>query len=421
MSQNEELMNKGQKEAKESACAQKSICVAFESEAAYQALVADPVAYRSYLEEAWSHAPELFPQGLQSGFILHDQRTSRKQPGLVLRRIKIIESQEVYTVRPSFLMPYLIAKTDEIEKALYLRQWDVPFSALVYVFGRDEMFWYRAWLRLGRPNLVGSTVKHEETMPEHLTADEKITWHKEETVYVPTTVGGDCILGITLVERADGPTLTQAYGEFATETAAVFPAYHPLSVCTDGWKATREAWRRLFPAITLVLCFLHSILKLRECCTGQMRQTVLDKAWTVYHATSKASFAQRLRRLREWGKLHLSGTVASMVAKLCARKAAFLPAFACPGAKRTSNAVDRLLNHLDRHLYAMRYFHGTQPSARLAVRAMAMQWNFHPYGDRLRRTDAHRLSPFSDLNGFVYHHNWLHNYLLASSMGGTRP
>jgi hypothetical protein len=37
---------------------------------------------------------------------------------LRLRRIKLKESQTGYTVRPSFVMPYLIAKTDELEKAL---------------------------------------------------------------------------------------------------------------------------------------------------------------------------------------------------------------------------------------------------------------------------------------------------------------
>jgi hypothetical protein len=36
-------------------------------------------------------------------------------------------------------MPYLIDKTEEVEKALYLRQFDVPFDALAYVFGRDPM------------------------------------------------------------------------------------------------------------------------------------------------------------------------------------------------------------------------------------------------------------------------------------------
>lgn len=88
---------------------------------------------------------------------------------------------------------------------------------------------------------------------------------------------------------------------------------------------------------------------------------------------------------------------------------------------RTSNAVDRLMNHQDRLLYAMRYFHGRLDSAKLAVRAMAMLWNFHPYGARMRRRDGQRLSPFADVNGFEYHPNWLHNFPIASSLGGRRP
>ena len=78
------------------------------------------------------------------------------------------------------------------------------------------------------------------------------------------------------------------------------------------------------------------------------------------------------------------------------------------------------MNHQDRLLYAMRYFHGDLASARLAVRAMAMLWNFHPYGARLRRRDDERLSPFADVNGFEYHDNWLHNFQIASSLGGHR-
>jgi hypothetical protein len=129
---------------------------------------------------------------------------------------------------------------------------------LVYVFGHDVMFWYRAWLRLGRaqraPDLVGSTVKSAAMMPVHLVADEKITWLDGAEISVPTTVGGGCILGITVADNADGTTLKQAYGEFADQSAAVFPTDQPASVCTDGWKATREAWRCLFPGIVLVLC-----------------------------------------------------------------------------------------------------------------------------------------------------------------------
>jgi len=73
-----------------------------------------------------------------------------------------------------------------------------------------------------------------------------------------------------------------------------------------------------------------------------------------------------------------------MVEKLCARCGSFPSAYDCPGAARTSNAVDRLLNVIDRRLSAMRYCHGAKASARLAVRAMAMQWTFHPYENRLQ-------------------------------------
>src|SRR6266508_50727 len=74
---------------------------------------------------------------------------------------------EVFLVRPSFLMPSMVGRTEAVGKALSLRHWGVPFDALVYVFGRDAMDWYRAELALGRPTIVGSTVKQPEKLPAH--------------------------------------------------------------------------------------------------------------------------------------------------------------------------------------------------------------------------------------------------------------
>ncbi|HXH13347.1 MAG TPA: hypothetical protein VNP04_26665, partial [Alphaproteobacteria bacterium] len=395
----------------------KSICLGFESEAHYRQVVEDPMMFRQFLQASVASYPELFPREMAGGFQLHGSYASTKQE-LRVRRIKLKASGQVFQIRPSFVMPYMSAKTDEIEKALYLRQWGVPFEALAYVFGRDAMYWYRVWLALGRPSLVGTTVKVAENLPRDLVADEKISWVGGQEVYLPTTVGGGCVLGLSVVPKADRENLEAGYGQFAAEAAQVFPAYEPRSVCTDGWKATRQAWRRLFPSITLVLCFLHSILKIKERCTGLDRHQVLDQAWHVYHATTRPQFAQRTRRLAQWARVHLSGPLCEVVLKLCRRRTDFTPAYDCPGAARTSNAVDRLLNHLDRVLYAMRYCHSTIPQARLAVRAWAMQWNFHPYGPRLRHDQPGRASPFHDLNGFQYHANWLHNFLIASSMGG---
>ena len=114
-------------------------------------------------------------------------------------------------------------RTDAVEKALYLRQWGVPFDALAYVFGRDAMFWYRAWLAFGRPSLVGTTVKDPQQVPRDLVADEKLTRVAKQQVYVPTTVGGGCFLGVSVVEAADTATLERGYGEFAKEAKALDP------------------------------------------------------------------------------------------------------------------------------------------------------------------------------------------------------
>ena len=52
-----------------------------------------------------------------------------------MRRIKLKENSEVYQLRPDFIMPYMVGKTDEIEKPMYLRQFGIPFEAIAYVFG----------------------------------------------------------------------------------------------------------------------------------------------------------------------------------------------------------------------------------------------------------------------------------------------
>jgi hypothetical protein len=153
----------------------KSICGPFDNQEHYTACVADPASFRQYLTAVCGQHPELFPARIDEGFVLHDKRWSMKQH-VMLRRIEINATAEVFLVRPSFLMPDMVGRTEAVEKARYLRHWGVPFDALVYVFGRDAMSWYRAELALGRPAIVGSTVKQPEKLPAHVLADEKHTW-----------------------------------------------------------------------------------------------------------------------------------------------------------------------------------------------------------------------------------------------------
>jgi hypothetical protein len=373
---------------------------------------------RELLLRSYAQFPELFPTAFASGFTWHDKYYSRKLD-VTFRRLRLCESQEVFLVRPGCYLPYGVARTEEIEKALYLRQWNVPFEALAHVFGRDPMYYYRAWVSWGRNSLVGTTVKDPAHLPEHLVADEKHTWRLGEKHYLATTVGGGCILGAELAEEATTEALQRAYGVFAQEAQEVSAEYAPQSVCTDGWLATRAAWRRLYPAITLILCFLHGVLKIRERCSAGLRREVLRRAWGVYAGATKGSFSQRMRRFKEWSQKRLSGAVLAAVVKLGSRTKDYLLAFEVPGAARTSNQVDRLMDYQDRGLYQMKYLHGSQASGNLLARAQALQWNFHPYCRRVQKRSGDK-APFARLNGFSYHPNWLHNLLCASSLGGRR-
>ena len=172
----------------------KSICIPFKSEDHYAICVADPDRFRQYLMDLHSRHPELLPAGFEQGFLFHDKTWSIKQRVLT-RRLRLIATGQLYQVRPSFLMPYMTARTEMVERGLYLRQWGVPFDALAYLFGRNAMFWYRAEVALGRPSLVGTTIKCPEKLPEHLLAEEKPTWLEGHKRYLSTTVAGGCLLG----------------------------------------------------------------------------------------------------------------------------------------------------------------------------------------------------------------------------------
>lgn len=375
--------------------------------------------YRQFLAAQLVAHPELFPQAFAAGYEFHSQYRLKKQQ-LTLRRIKLGASGEVFTLRPSLVLPYGVARTAEVEKALYLCQFGVPYEALAYVFGHSASFWQRAWLSFGRVSLVGTTVKDPNRLPVHLAADEKVTWQDGAEVLLATTAGAGCLLGVGLAQDESAAALFAAYGEFREEARELDPAYTPATVCTDGFAATRLAWQELFPRITLLLCFLHGVLKIMKRCRGVLRHEILDRAWGCYHATTRRHFSQRLRRLREWATATLSGAVQEVTLKLEQQRARYTVAYAQPQAHRTTNAVDRLMNYQDRWLYARRYLQGAKQTARLAVRAQALLWNFHPYSVKLRRAAPDRRSPFADINGFQYHENWLHNLLVAASLDGHR-
>ena len=389
----------------------------------YADMIDEQQCFREMLDGLIESYPELFPAEIEQGYQLYGfARQSVKMPAVRIRRIGLPTEAggiEVYNIVPSFVLPYRVGYSEDVEKALFLRRFGVPYWGLTYVFGPDDMYWQRLVCQLGRNDIVGTTLKDAEQLPAHVLADEKHTRLNGEKAYIATPVADGCILGASLALEADEAHLSEAYAHFKHEAQRLSPHYQPQTVNTDGWSATQLAWKTLFPTITIILCFLHAFLSIRSR-AKHLKATfaaISQRVWHVYHAQNVETFSQRIADLQDWAMAHVTGPVLEAILKLCSKADLFALAFDFPHAYRTSNMLDRQLDALDRCLYAAHYFHGHLMSAEYQVRAWAVFHNFLPYCPRAKIRQRYQ-SPFHKLNGFLDHDNWLQNLLVAASLGG---
>lgn len=395
------------------------------SETEYQRFVEDRDFARAFLEALMGQHPEVFPEPMLRHYVFYGFTAASRKLGLRCRRVRLgRRSGPVFTLAPSFVLPYMSARTEEVEAGLLLLRFHVPAWVVAYVCGRSAMYWYRLQCTLGRFSIVGTTIKHPESLPAHVVADEKHTWLRGRKAFVAVTAASECLLGAALSQNATEEALKAAYGIFAEEARGLNPDYAPETVNTDGWPATQNAWRALFVAVVVVQCFLHTFLKIRACATKQLAEVfeaVSDKVWLAYRAETKRSFSQRLRRLREWAEASLAdSTMKRHVLELCRKRARFSLSYDHPGTHRTSNMVDRLMRVLDRSFFTGQYFHGRLDSAELRVRSLALLWNFCPSSPATVRKHEGKLCPAERLNGYRYSDKWLENLLVSASMNGYR-
>ena len=396
----------------------RTICLPV-SEEAYARAVDDPAAFRRLLDEGFRKAPELFPPGFARGYALKDGRMSAKQ-GAPIRRI-LLSGGAAYSIRPSFLMPYMVGRAGAVEGPLFLRRFGVPYWALARVFGRDPMYWYRLTCGLGRSSVAGATMRRAE-IPIHLLADEHHQTIDGRKVYVATTVGDGCILGAEPTATAGADDLEAAYGVFKAEARDVEPEYAPRTVSVDGWASTHQAWRALFPLVVLLRCFLHGWLNIRS--RGKLSESFRElsrRVWESYRAPSRRSFAQRLRRLREWARRRgMSAWLLEQVDKLCGRSREYAEAYSHPGGHRTSCMLDRVMRGMNRYLDRSQHLHGSLSACRLHCRAWALLANYAPWHPAVARANQGWRCPAERLNRHRYHDDWLQNLLVSASLGGYR-
>ena len=112
----------------------------------------------------------------------------------------------------------------------------------------------------------------------------------------------------------------------------------PLGQLIEG-RHGEYHWKALFTQITVILCFLHALLTIRDRATttlGDAFTQVQKRVWEAYHTPSKRAFSQRLRRWRAWAETALP---------------------------------DGVMKFLDRAFFHAQYFHGMPDSAESRVRA----------------------------------------------------
>ena len=401
----------------------------------YLEAVKDNDSFRRLLASCYELHPECFPPEFDSRFSFKDFKHSKKM-NISIRRIRVGLGTDAHFWRvvPCDVMPYMVGRTLEVEKALFLRKFNVPYWGLEVVFGRSSNYFWRIERRMGMTSIAGcltgrqgSDEAGEETggaLPEDICCDEKHAKYLGTKAYVAVTAGGGCVLGAELTEGADKDSLAQGYCVLKDEIAQAAPGHEIKSVNIDGYSSTVAAMREVWGGALLITCILHLYIGMRDGCKRKYRdqfEAVADVFWWCYEAETKRGFAQRWRAFvnlcaesTEW----LPERINEKVKRADERKLPFYKAwYDRPEAHRVSVAVDRVMGSLDRKLFAMRHLRGHFVNSRLLVRAWAHLHNFCPWNPHTAKSKGTKC-PAEHLTQFRYRKNWLQNFRVAGSMSG---
>ena len=363
--------------------------------------------------------PELFPADMRHGYFFNGRTRVSKKLNLNMRKLQI--NNHHYQIRPSFVLPYMRGMTDDVEKGLFLLRFGVPFWALAFVFGRYAMYWYRLFISFSTYSLLGTTLRDKAHLPDHILADEHHIRIRGEKAYVTTTVGQDCILGVQAVDKADTETLKAGYKTFKEEAQALDADYQPRTVNTDGWAATQLAWRTLFLQSSLLSASSMPLSRCgtvprRPCKTAMTKPLIRSGIFTVPQPNVRWDNASEDCAIGQ-GHTYPMCRWKDNLLKLCEKRKRWLAHLDFPKAFRTSATLDRLMKFMERHAIAAQMFHSDHQKTTQNIRAYALIYNFTPSCPAVVENHPTLTSPAARANHFVYHHNWLHNLLIASSIG----
>lgn len=99
-------------------------------EADYERFMNDSVYAKTQLAMWYERYPELFPVEFDQGYALYGFTALSRKQHRRCRRLRLTAGGAVWTVAPSFVLPYLSATVGDVEKALFLMRFHVPYWAM---------------------------------------------------------------------------------------------------------------------------------------------------------------------------------------------------------------------------------------------------------------------------------------------------
>jgi hypothetical protein len=112
-------------------CCNRTICLPID-ESLCGEVMSDMTLFRKWLAGQHELDPELFPDIFADSFFMKDRRTSARL-GIQIRCVTLRDGSD-WSARSSFALPGMVARTEDVEHALFLRKFAVPFWTLAHVF-----------------------------------------------------------------------------------------------------------------------------------------------------------------------------------------------------------------------------------------------------------------------------------------------
>jgi len=274
----------------------------------YLKIIDNKTAYRKKLDSFITTYPELFPKTIRADYSFvgySKNKTKQAIPRRIIRLSSKLNTYDDYLLHPCFVLPYLKGVTKQVSKGLLFRKYNAPYHAIASSFGKSAMYWYRTEVALTQYNIVGTTIKKAENLPKNILLDEHHSKLKKSKLYICTTAGGNCFIGVGISPSMEYDDLKIAYGNCKEELQQVYPSYHPTSINIDGYRSTQKTAKQLYPNAGILRCFAHSFFKIRNCGTKAYAayfEQVAQKVWNCYYAPNKKSFAYRIWNLEQWTK-----------------------------------------------------------------------------------------------------------------------